>query len=118
MAAMTLAVGVAYREIYSWKAAVLCRKTMASRLPRHTFNLYFQSSVEKTGFLDRLRKVRERLTPLGKPLLSHHEFMLAMFDVVEMHTPEPATDSSTPSSTMLRNGGMAYTSLVKNDQCP
>ena len=55
---------------------------MASRLPRHTFDLYFQSSVEKTGFLDRLRKVREQLTPPGKPLLSHREFMLAMFDVV------------------------------------
>ena len=69
----------------------------------------------ETVFLDRLRKVREQLTPPGKPLLSHHEFMLAMFDVVEMHTPEPATDSSTPSSTMLRNGGMAYITLVKND---
>ena len=106
MAAMTL-LSVWRIEKYTAGRQLFCaEKTMASRLPRHTFDLYFQSSVEKTGVLDRLKKVRERLTPPGKPLLSHHEFMLAMFDVVQMHTPEPATDSSAPSSTMLRNGGM------------
>ena len=29
-----------------------------------------------------------------------------MFDVVKIHTHQPATDNTFPSSTMLRNGGM------------
>ena len=43
MAAMTLAVGVAYREIYSWKAAILYRRFVCQGTPSFV-------ALEKTGF--------------------------------------------------------------------
>ena len=50
MAAMTLAVGAVYREIYSWKVAIVYMQ--AFRLPRHTF-------VHSSG--EDWKKVRERV---------------------------------------------------------
>ena len=38
--------------------------------------------------------------------MSHHEFMLIMFDIVEINIPQSATDNSFPLPTMIRNGGM------------
>ena len=43
MAAMTLAVGAAYREIYSWKAAILYRRFVCQGTPSFI-------ALEKTGF--------------------------------------------------------------------
>ena len=87
MAAMTLAVGMVYREIYSWKAAILYRRFICQGTP-----LFI--ALEKTE-----ESVRAAYT-------SGKASMLAMVDVVEIHTPQPATDNSFPSSTMLRKGGM------------
>ena len=93
MAAMTLAVGVAYREIYSWKTAILYGHFVCQGTPSFV-------ALEKTGFFE--ESARAAYTS-GK---ASSEFMLAMFDVVKIHTHQPATDNCFPSSTMLRNGGM------------
>ena len=45
MAAMTFAVGVAYREIYSWKAAILYRRFVCQGTPSFV-------ALEKTGFFE------------------------------------------------------------------
>ena len=55
---------------------------MASRSPRHTFDVYFKDTMEKDAFMVRLKSIRERLTPRGQTQLSYHDLMLAMFDVV------------------------------------
>ena len=70
---------------------------MASRLPRHTFDVYFRDTLEKDAFTTRMKNLRERLTPPGKPLMSYHDFMLSMFDIVEeqaTHT-QPTTAADT-----------------------
>ena len=92
MAAMTLAVGVAYREIYSWKTAILYRRFVCQGTPSFV-------ALEKTGFFE------ENARAAYTSWKASSEFMLATFDVVKIHTHQPATDNS-PSSTMLRNGGM------------
>ena len=48
MAAMTLAVGVAYREIYSWKTAILYRRFVCQGTPSFV-------ALEKTGESARAR---------------------------------------------------------------
>ena len=61
MAAMTLAVGVAYREIYSWKTAILYRRLVCQGTPSFV-------ALEKTGFFK--ESARAAYTPPGRPLLS------------------------------------------------
>ena len=56
-----------------------------------------------------MKKARERAAYTSWKASS--EFMLAMFDVVKIHTHQPATDNSFPSSTMLRNGGMTFPNM-------
>ena len=90
MAAMTLAVGVAYREIYSWKTDILYRHFVCQGTPSFV-------ALEKTGFFEESARAAE--------------FLLAMFDVVKIHTHQPATDNSFTSSTMLRNGGMTFPNM-------
>ena len=68
MAAMTLAVGVAYREIYSWKTAILYRHFVCQGTPSFV-------ALEKTGFFE--ESARAAYTS-GK---ASSEFMLAMHDV-------------------------------------
>ena len=76
---------------------------MASRSPRHTFDVYFKDTMEKDGFMVRLKSIRERLTLRGQTQLSYHELMLAMFDVVEGQATPPTTAADTTS--MLRSNG-------------
>ena len=51
MAAMTLAVGVAYREIYSWKTAILYRRFVCQGTPSFV-------ALEKTGFFEESARAR------------------------------------------------------------
>ena len=81
MAAMTLAVGVAYREIYSWKAAILYRRFVCQGTPSFV-------ALEKTGFFEEYARVAYTSWKASS------DFMLAMFDVVKIHTHHPATDKS------------------------
>ena len=76
---------------------------MASRSPRHTFDVYFKDTMEKDAFMVRLKSIRERLTPRGQTQLSYHDLMLAMFDVVEWQATPPTTAADTTS--MLRSNG-------------
>ena len=94
MAAMTLAVGVAYREIYSWKTAILYRRFVCQGTPSFV-------ALEKTGFFEESARAR------GLHLLEG----LFCVHVVKIHTHQPATDNSFPSSTMLRNGGMTFPNM-------
>ena len=73
---------------------------MASRSPRHTFDVYFKDTMEKDAFMVRLKSIRERLTPRGQTQFS---YMLAMFDVVEGQATPPTTAADTTS--MLRSNG-------------
>ena len=57
---------------------------MASRSPRHTFDVYFRGTMVKDAFMVRLKSIRERLTQRGQTQLSY--LMLAMFDLKPSHT--------------------------------
>ena len=74
-------------------------KNMASRSPRHTFDVYFKDTMEKDAFMVRLKSIRERLTPRGQTQLSYHDLML----VVEGQATPPTTAADTTS--MLRSNG-------------
>ena len=89
---------MAYREIYSWKAAILYRRFVCQGTPSFV-------ALEKTGFFE--ESARAAYTSRK----ASSEFMLAMFDVVKIHTHQPATDNSFTSSTMLRNGGMTFPNM-------
>ena len=69
-------------------------KNMASRSPRHTFDMYFRGTVEKDAFMVRLKSI-ERLTPRGQTQLSYHDLMLAMFDLVVGQATPPMTAADT-----------------------
>ena len=49
---------------------------------KHSFNVYFRDPVKKEVFMRRLGTIHECL-PLPGKLMSYHDMMLAMFDVVE-----------------------------------
>ena len=100
MAAMTLAVGVAYREIYSWKTAICKPRALALSSKNPVFSRATNEGVPWQT--KRLYNTSWKASSV---------FMLAMFDVVKIHTHQPATDNSFPSSTMLRNGGMTFPNM-------
>ena len=78
---------------------------MATRSLKHSLDVYFRSSSDKDAFMARLKRIRERLTPPGKKLLSYQDLMLRMFDAVEASTGEATQATDAASTTMNRNRG-------------
>ena len=78
---------------------------MAFRLPRHTFDVYFRDTLEKDAFTTRMKNLRERLTPPGKPLMSYHDFMLSMFDIVEEQATHTQPTTAADTTSMMRSNG-------------
>ena len=69
-------------------------------------DMYFKDSVDKDAFMLWLKSIRERLTPPGETLLSYHDLMLSMFDVVERQATQVTTAAGTTS--MLRSNGKCW----------
>jgi len=76
---------------------------------RYTFDVHFTSAEEKDTFLARLKRVRERLTPPGRPSVDNRQLMSALFDSVEGDGTRPVQLSSTRADVVaksfLRSGG-------------
>ena len=68
---------------------------------RYTFDIQFTSQEET-----RLKRLRERLTPTGSPLLiDNHPLMTSCLDAIDRETTIPAiVDESTPvTKSFMRN---------------
>ena len=86
----------------------LCTKMASSRKRvRYNFDITFGTQEEKDAFMDRLRKVRQLLTPPECPTIDNNKLFCALFDAVEgVHQQDPSNitvEDSTKS--FQRDGG-------------
>ena len=78
---------------------------------RFTFDMKFVSHEEKEAFLQRLKNVRQLLTPEGAPSLDNTSLFNALCDAAEAGshpTSDPHDGNAGPASTMMsfmRNSG-------------
>ena len=92
---------------------------MASRKHvRYNFDVTFGTQEEKDAFLDRLKTVRQLLTPPDCPTVDNNRLFKAMFDAVkENHQQEPSIGSNVnerSTKSFLHNNGKNYNSNVIN----
>ena len=82
---------------------------------RYTFDVHFVNQEEKEAFLQRLKNVRQLLTPAGCPSLDNCSLFNALCDAVE-GVSQPTSDPNTGASTksFMRNSGKYCTSI---DNC-
>ena len=89
----------------------MCEKMAASRKKRvrFTIDINFAREADKEAFSERLKAVRDLLTPRGSQTLNNYELLLALFDQVgrdhssaqSSHQP----DKFPSSGSFLRNSG-------------
>ena len=75
---------------------------------RYSFDVHFLSSEEREAFQQRLKEVRQRLTPPGSSPIDNCSLMLALFDAVEGDQPQPSQHGAQQQPTrksFLQNGG-------------
>lgn len=90
---------------------------------RYNFDVTFGSQEEKDAFLDRLKSVRQLLTPPDCPTVDNNRLFKAMFDAVEEnHQQDPSasgvTDHEQSTKSFLRNNGelhMLYSIVMAID---
>ena len=69
---------------------------------RYNFDVAFGTQEEKDAFMDRLRRVRQLLTPPQCPTVDNNRLFCAMFDAVERevhHEQDSVTSESVEYST-------------------
>ena len=71
------------------------------------FDVNFTSAEKKDAFTARLKRIRQRLTPAGAPLIDNRELMSQLFDAVEEAT-QPSLSNFVAEpviKSFLPNGG-------------
>ena len=69
------------------------------------FDVNFTSVEEKEAFMARLKRVRQRLTPRGRPLVDNRELMSMLFDEVETEATQAPTTEQAVTKSFLHNAG-------------
>ena len=69
---------------------------------RFTLDVNFANEAGKDAFCDRLRTVRDQLTPVGSPALNNYELLLALFDLAANR---PCVQPNSSSGSFLKNAG-------------
>ena len=75
------------------------------RPPRYTLDVHFASEQEKEAFTERLKAVRQLLTPAGSRPIDNCSLLNALFDAAEgAGAPQPTAGGSFSKSFMRNNG--------------
>ncbi len=79
--------------------------TSSRKRVRYTFDIHFLDQMEKEAFQQRLKNIRELLTPAGRPPLDNLSLINTLFDSVEGHSiSHPTPDCSAVKSFMSNSG--------------
>ena len=83
--------------------------TTSRKRVRYMFDINFTSAEEKEAFMARLKRIRQRLTPAGAPLVDNRELMSRLFDAVDEEATQPSSASTLAdepvTKSFLPNGG-------------
>ena len=75
------------------------------RPPCYTLDVHFASEQEKEAFTERLKAVRQLLTPAGSRPIDNCSLLNALFDAAEgAGAPQPTVGGSSSKSFMRNNG--------------
>ena len=82
--------------------------TSSRKRVRYTLDVHFLTPEEKDVFVQRLKNIRQKLTPAGSPLLDNFSLMNAFCDAVDSDSSSSHTSVSsvgpTVKSFMTNNG--------------